>query len=72
MSIVKTTGQLRELLLSTMEEVKGGELAFEKASVIIKGASQVNESIYAELKAKALAKDLGEGRHALGRLPITE
>lgn len=72
MSTVKTTAQLRELLLDTMEQVKNGKLAFEKASVVIKGASQVNESIYAELKAKTLAKDLGDRRYALGSLPITE
>jgi hypothetical protein len=55
-----------------MEEVKSGKLSFERASVMIKGASQVNESIYAELKAKQLAKVLGEEGHKLGSLPITE
>lgn len=72
MSTVKTTSQLREFLLATMESVKDGKLAYEKASVIIKGASQVNESIYAELKAKSLAKDMGDKRYALGELPIAE
>lgn len=72
MSETKKTGQLRELLLSTMEQVKEGRLAFEKANVVIKGASQVNESIYAELKAKALARELGDKRHAIGSMPIAE
>ncbi len=72
MSTVKTAGQLRELLLQTMEDVKNNKLAFEKASVVIKGASQVNESIYAELKAKSLAKELGDKRYQLGSMPIAE
>ncbi len=55
-----------------MEDVKNNKLAFEKASVVIKGASQVNESIYAELKAKALAKELGDKRYQLGSMPIAE
>lgn len=55
-----------------MEGVKNGKLAYEKASVIIKGASQVNESIYAELKAKSLAKDMGDKRYDLGKLPIAD
>ena len=55
-----------------MEQVKEGRLAFEKANVVIKGASQVNESIYAELKAKALARELGDKRHAIGSMPIAE
>jgi len=71
-SNVKTTSQLREFLLETMEGVKNGKLAYEKASVIIKGASQVNESIYAELKAKSLAKDMGDKRYDLGKLPIAD
>ncbi len=72
MSVTKTTGQLRALLLSVMEDVKAGKLAFEKANSVIKGASQVNESIYAELKAKQLAKELGGERHKLGQMPLTE
>lgn len=72
MSSVKTTAQLREFLLSTMEEVKAGKLTFERANVAIKGAAQVNESIYAELKAKQLAKSLGEGSVAFGKMALTE
>jgi hypothetical protein len=72
MSVTKTTGQLRDLLLSVMEEVKSGKLNYDKANAVIKGASQVNESIYAELKAKQLAKELGGERHKLGAMPLTD
>jgi len=70
MSSVKTAGQLREFLLASMEEVKAGKLSVERAAIAIKGASQINESIYSELKAKALSKHLGEKVHAFGAMPL--
>ena len=72
MSSVKTAGQLRAFLLSAMEEVKAGKLTIERATIAIKGAAQVNESIYAELKAKSLAKQLGEAQHVFGKMPLED
>lgn len=72
MSVAKTSGQLREFLLQTMEEVKSGKLTYERASAVIKGASQVNESIYAELKARQLAKEMGGERFKLGQMPLVQ
>ena len=70
MSTVKTAGELRSFLLELMSNVASGKTSYERASVAIKGAAQVNESIYAELKAKQLAKSLNEAQHKFGSLPI--
>lgn len=72
MSNVKTAGQLRDFILSAMEEVKAGKLTPERASIAIKGAAQINESIYAELKTKQVSKALGDAVHAFGQLPLGE
>jgi hypothetical protein len=53
-----------------MEDVKSNKLSYEKASVIVKTASQLNESIYAELKAKEVAKVLGYQSAALGKMKL--
>lgn len=72
MSSVKTAGQLRQFILESMEEVKAGKLTPERASIAIKGAAQINESIYSEIKAKQLAKSMGEVVHQFGKLPLVE
>ena len=55
-----------------MEEVKAGKLTPERASIAIKGAAQINESIYAELKTKQVNKALGDVVHRFGQLPLGE
>ena len=53
-----------------MEEVKAGKLTVERASIAIKGAAQVNESIYAELKSKQVARLMGDTVHTFGAMPL--
>ena len=72
MSKINNSGQLRAFLLDMMEKVADGKTTVERAHVVIKGAAQVNESLYAEMKAKALAKALGQTVHQLGALPLGE
>ena len=67
---IKNTGEPRNFLTGVMEDVKENRLSYEKANVIVKTASQLNESIYAELKAKEVAKALGYQSAALGKMQL--
>lgn len=69
---ITTSSNLREFLLNSMEKVQSGKLTPERASIIIKGASQINESIYSELKANQLAKALGQEVKKFGALNLVE
>ena len=57
---MKDTKELRGFLLDVMEDVRSGTLAIDKANAIHKTAGQVNESMYAELKAMNVMEKLGE------------
>ena len=70
MSKIKTAGELREFLLDTMEQVRDAKVSVERAQVVVKTAMQVNESIYAELKTKQIAKALGEASSSMGSMPL--
>jgi hypothetical protein len=67
---IKTTGELRTFLTELMTEVRGGKVSVERASVAIKAAAQVNESIYSEIKTKALEKSLGNAVKKMGDMEI--
>jgi hypothetical protein len=70
MTTKKTAGELREFLMESIQKVSEGKLTVERASVVIKGAAQINEGLYAELKAKALSKQLGETVYKTGETPL--
>lgn len=67
---IKTTGQLRDFLVLTMEDVKAGMLDPDKASRITKLAGQVNESFYAEIKTARIRREFGEETCKLGEMQI--
>jgi hypothetical protein len=67
---IRTTGQLREFLVSMIIGVKDGDLDLEKARNITKLAAQVNESFYSEVKIAKCAVELGGVASELGMLPI--
>jgi hypothetical protein len=52
--------------------VKNGHVAPEKASQITKMAAQINESLYAEIKATRVLSDLKKQVPEFGDLPIGE
>jgi len=68
---IQTTGELREFLLDTMIEVRFGNLDLDKAARLTKLATQVNESIYAEIKASKLRAEAGETLPRLGDIFIS-
>lgn len=67
---IRTTGELREFLVNMMTGVKDGDLPVDKASQITKLAGQVNESIYAEIKATRLAIDAKREYGEMGTMDI--
>jgi len=67
---ISTTGELRDFLVTMMVGVKDGVVQIDKASQITKLAGQVNESIYAEIKAARLKIDLGNEADKLGQMNI--
>jgi hypothetical protein len=70
MSKIKTTGQLREFLCSSINSVANGTLDVQKASHITKLAGQVNESIYAEARIAKMQIDLGRAADEFGGLSL--
>jgi len=69
---IKTTGELRQFLLESMSDLKSGKLDVSTANTLQKMASQINESLYAELKAMALIGKLQQEQHPLGQRPLTD
>jgi hypothetical protein len=67
---IATTGELRDFLVTMMVGVKDGIVPIEKASSITKLAGQINESIYAEIKASRLKMDIGIEADKLGNMGI--
>ena len=69
---ISTTGELRDFLSTLMVGVKDGVVTVEKASSIHKLAGQINESLYAEIKAARLQIDLKRDVVELGGLRVGE
>jgi hypothetical protein len=67
---IKTTGELREFLVSMIIGVKDGDLDLDKARNITKLAAQINESFYSEVKIAKAAIEMGNAAAELGTLPI--
>ena len=56
---VRTSEEMRELVLQSLEALRDGRLDVEKCREINRGVAQVNESIYSEIKYRRTEKDLG-------------
>ena len=69
-AIIKTSGDLRTFLANVMTGVTRGDVSVEKAAVVVKAASQINESFYAEIKTRQVEKQLSGQSHELGKLPV--
>ena len=70
--LVKTAGQLRNFLTKLMEDVRNGQVDVQQAAVITKTASQVTESLYAEIKVKRILAEAKEQHARFGLLPLGE
>jgi hypothetical protein len=64
-----SSGELRELLVSCIDEVKAGNLDFNDAKAIALLAQQVNLSLQVELNVR---RDGGLGSSGIGALPLGE
>lgn len=70
MSRIQSTQQFRQFLLDAITATSKGDMKPEAAARITKLAAQVNENMYAELKAKKVLKELGEVAPGFGDLRI--
>ena len=70
MAKIKTSGDLREFLCSTINGVANGTVDPDKARNVTKLAAQVNESFYSELKYMKVQIEAGKEFEKLGDLPI--
>lgn len=68
---MKKSGELREFLLQSINDVANGDMEEAQARNIIKMAGQVNESLYAEVKVTKTKLELGEATDAFGNLGLT-
>jgi hypothetical protein len=62
---INTTGALRKFVANAMTEVMAGNMDIDKANVLVKMASKVNDSLFAEAKIQKL---LLENGREVGRL----
>ncbi len=67
---IKTTGQLRQFLADALLSVKAGEMDADTARNLTKIASQINESIYSEIKASRMMQELQQVSPSMGQLAI--
>ncbi len=67
---VRTTGQLREYLIDTMDKVATGVVDLNKALVIGKLASHINENVNIELKSIVVLLQSEGGYEALGNMNL--
>ena len=70
MSKIKSSGQLREYLLSCINAVGNGTMDAPKARDITKLAAQVTENLYAEARIAALQIDLKKAASEFGSLNL--
>jgi len=72
MSKIKNAGQLREFLLDAMPKIEAGTMEPDVARNLIKMASQVNESVYAEIKVYKVQMEAGMAIGKMGHLNLTD
>jgi hypothetical protein len=69
-NLIKTTGDLREFLAMTIEDVASGDIDLDKATHITKLAAQVNESFYSEIKVARIRNEMGDKILPLGDMTL--
>lgn len=67
---IEESGDLRRLIKNVIVGVMHGDINASDASAIIKGAKEINVSLYSEIKYAFLLKDLGRDIPELGKLPL--
>lgn len=70
MAKIETSGDLRAFLCNAINGVANGTFDLNKAKEVGKLASQINESLYAEVRVAKTQKELGNEAAKLGSLPL--
>lgn len=70
MAKIKTSGQLREFLCSSINQVANGTMDTDKARNITKLAAQVTENLYAEAKIAKLQIEMEGEASKFGDLSL--
>jgi hypothetical protein len=72
MAKITNTGELRAFLCSAINNVANGTFDVNRAKEVTKLASQVNESLYAEVKVARTQLELGREVAKFGGLQLGE
>ena len=69
-SEIKTTGQLRAMLVNAAKGVLNGDLELDRAMALHKIAKNIPESLYSETKIAMFRNEVGETVAEFGKLPL--
>lgn len=67
---IENTGQLRAFLAKTLQQLQAGKADVDAVRVMVKVATQINESIYSEIKVARVMAEAGKEVHGFGSLAI--
>lgn len=67
---IKTTGQLRTMLVNAAKGVLNGALDIERATALHKLAKNISESLYSETKIAMFSHEVGKDTYKMGELPL--
>ena len=72
MQKIKSSGQLRQFLLDSIDKLSKGEMSTDEARNIVKISGQINDNLYAEVKVLKTKIELGQETDKFGNLNLTE
>ena len=67
---IKTTGQLRQMLVNAAKGVLNGDMDLDRALALHKLAKNISESLYSETKIAMFRNEVGESIAEFGKLPL--
>ncbi len=67
---IKTTGQLRAMLVNAAKGVMNGDLDIDRATALHKIAKNISESLYSETKIAMFSHEIGRDIPKLGELNL--
>lgn len=67
---IKTTGQLREMLVNAAKGVLNGDMDLDRAMAVHKLAKNISESLYSETKIAMFRNEVGKSIAEFGKLPL--
>jgi len=69
-SKIKNTGQLRDILAKTIEDVISGNIEIDDANAVYKLSKNITDSLYSETKIRMFAHQIGDNLPRIGDLSI--